>query len=354
MDDPMSGWMKQWQALSRQAMAAWPGGVPATPTPAAPDGFEQWSKLMGSAGAQGETIERLVESARSYAAFMQSMITAATAQAGEGAAPWNEALRRNFAAAGAGSLFEHPMLRQWQPSAVAQPPGFEPMREWLKLPAFGWLREHQEHYQKGAQAWLDYQEQSARYHALMLQAAQRGYALFEGKLAEREQPGRQIDSLRALYDLWVDAAEEGYAEVALSPEFRAAYAALVNAQMRVRAQVRAEAERVSADLGMPTRSEIDSIGERLQALRRETRAQAGEGALAARVKALEDELAALRAHAGTRDADRGSDAKTPAKPADAKAPASGRTTRSSNARASTGKPSSAVPPARTRKRPSTR
>jgi poly[(R)-3-hydroxyalkanoate] polymerase subunit PhaE len=350
MDDPMSGWMKQWQALSRQAMAAWPGGVPAAPTPAAPDGFDQWSKLMG--GAQGDTVERLMESARSYAAFMQSMIAAATAQAGEGAAPWNEALRRNFAAAGAGSLFEHPMLRQWQPAAAAQPPGFEPMREWLKLPAFGFLREHQEHYQKGAQAWLDYQEQSARYHALMLQAAQRGYALFEGKLAEREQPGRQIESLRALYDLWVDAAEEGYAEVALSPEFRSAYAALVNAQMRVRAQVREEAERVSSDLGIPTRSEIDSIGERLQSLRREMRAQAGEAALAARVKALEGELAALRARAGTPGADR-SDAMQ-ARPAAAKAPPAERARTSPTARPSAGKPSPAAPPARTRKRPTTR
>jgi hypothetical protein len=45
---------------------------------------------------------------------------------------------------------------------------------------------------------------------------------------------------------------------------------------------------------MPTRSEIDSIGERLQALRREVRALGGQGGSAARLDALEQELAALR------------------------------------------------------------
>jgi polyhydroxyalkanoate synthesis regulator phasin len=163
------------------------------------------------------------------------------------------------------------------------------LKGWLNLPAFGLLREHQEQYQKGALAWVDYQEQMRRYNALMMKAAQRGFELFEGKLAEREQPGRQIDSLRALYDLWVDAAEEGYAEIALSSEFREAYGALVNAQMRVRAQMQQEVERVTTDLGMPTRSEINSIGERLQALRREVRTREGEKT------ELADQIAALRA-----------------------------------------------------------
>src|SRR5690606_6595489 len=133
------------------------------------------------------------------------------------------------------------------------------IRAWMNLPTFGPAREHQEEYQKSVLAWMDYQEQLRRYNELMVRAARRGFELFEGKLAEREQPGREIDSLRALYDLWVDAAEEGYAEIALSHEFREVYGALVNAQMRVRAHVQKEVERVANDLGMPTRAEVDSI-----------------------------------------------------------------------------------------------
>jgi hypothetical protein len=167
---------------------------------------------------------------------------------------------------------------------------------WMEMPAFGYLREHQERLQQGAVALTDYREQLGRYNSLMLKAMQRGFELFEGKLLEREEPGRQVESLRALYDLWVDAAEEGYAEIALSPEFREAYGALVNAQMRVRSAIQQEVEHLGRDLGMPTRSEIDTLGKRLHDLRREVRAQQGAGnaGLAGEVARLREEVAALR------------------------------------------------------------
>ncbi|GAA0704218.1 class III poly(R)-hydroxyalkanoic acid synthase subunit PhaE [Dokdonella soli] len=321
-ESPNPDWMNQWQAFARQYLSAWQdasrGGVTAPqPSASAPwhEGFEQWSRLFAAGGGQSETIDRVIDSAKSYAAFMQSMIAAFTANAQGDGAPWTDALRQGFAIPAGASLFEHPMARAWQGlagqggngfaqfmsalGALRSPPpaDFGELKAWLNLPAFGVMREHQEHYQKMAVTWVDYQEQMRRYNALMLRASQRGFELFEGKLAEREQPGRQIESLRALYDLWVDAAEEGYAEIALSMEFREAYGALVNAQMRVRSQVQQEVERVSVDFGMPTRSELNSIGERLQALRREVRGR-GKGsddALANEVAALREEFAALKA-----------------------------------------------------------
>jgi hypothetical protein len=85
--------------------------------------------------------------------------------------------------------------------------------------------------------------------------------------------------MRALYDLYVDAAEEGYAEVALSDEFREVYGALVNSQMRVRQMVQGEIERSTASLGIPGRTELDSVHKRIAELRR-------------RVADLEERLAA--------------------------------------------------------------
>ncbi|HEY4353907.1 MAG TPA: poly(R)-hydroxyalkanoic acid synthase subunit PhaE, partial [Paraburkholderia sp.] len=85
------------------------------------------------------------------------------------------------------------------------------------------------------------------------------------------EPGRQIDSIRALYDLWVDAAEEAYAEIALSDDFRKVYGDVVNSQMRVRSQMQQEVERIGVDLGMPTRSELNSVHKRLHDMRRELR-----------------------------------------------------------------------------------
>ncbi|HEY0178125.1 MAG TPA: poly(R)-hydroxyalkanoic acid synthase subunit PhaE, partial [Dokdonella sp.] len=134
-------------------------------------------------------------------------------------------------------------------------------------------------------------------------------------LSEREQPGRQIESLRALYDLWVDAAEEGYAEIVLTEEYREAYGALVNAQMRMRAHVQQEVERIAGELGMPTRTELNTIGERLQALRREVREQ-GTGA------ERESELAAVRAELASLKSAIGAAARAKA-PAAAESPPAG-------------------------------
>ncbi|MEO5626122.1 MAG: class III poly(R)-hydroxyalkanoic acid synthase subunit PhaE, partial [Dokdonella sp.] len=292
-DSPNPDWMNQWQSMSRQYLNAWQemsrNGALGQASPVAPtwppQGFDQATRTFTGGGGQGETIERLVDSAKTYASFMQSML--ATSMQGGAAPNWSDALRQGFASMGGSAPMFNPSAAQGWPgmagqggdgfaqmmsalSAMKMPAngGVDEIKGWLNLPAFGLAREHQEHQQKSAVAWVEYQEHMGRYNALMLKASQRGFELFEGKLSEREQPGRQIESLRALYDLWVDAAEEGYAEIALSQEFREAYGAMVNAQMRVRSQVQQEVERVATDFGMPTRSEINSIGERLQALRR--------------------------------------------------------------------------------------
>jgi class III poly(R)-hydroxyalkanoic acid synthase PhaE subunit len=136
------------------------------------------------------------------------------------------------------------------------------------MPAFGIGREHQEHLQKLMQAQLDYQQREAAYNALMTQALQRAYDVFQDKLAEREEPGRQLTSARALFDLWIDAAEEAYAGVALSPEFREVYGAMVNAQMRLRSGIQREVERVCETFGMPTRTEVDAAHRKIAELER--------------------------------------------------------------------------------------
>lgn len=340
-DLPKNEWMDQWQAMSRQYWNAWQdlsreAGMPGARDPASVpwhEGFEQWSRMFGAnpGGSQSETVERVLASAKSFTAFAQSMIAAATG-AGGATPNWSEAMRQGFNTPGGGAaMFDNPVARALREISGQGTKSFEQMmanfapylgqggfgqagfgqggfgqgafdpareaKSWLGVPAFGFLREHQEHYQKMAVALIEYQEQNGRYNTLILKASKRGFELFESKLAAREEPGRQIDSLRALYDLWVDAAEEAYAEVALSQEFREVYGALVNAQMRMRSQFQQEVERIATDLGMPTRSELDSIGQRLQEVRREMRrgGNADSSVLAGEVAALRREVAALKA-----------------------------------------------------------
>ncbi|HEY6984435.1 MAG TPA: class III poly(R)-hydroxyalkanoic acid synthase subunit PhaE [Rhodanobacteraceae bacterium] len=328
---PKNEWMDQWQALSRQYWNAWQDLTRETSAKVGSDpssapwheGFEQWARMFGGPGKQSETIERVLASARSFTAFAQSMIAAATAARGVGAPSWTDALRDGFKMPDGAALFSNPVaeaLREISGQGVksfeqmmqgmtpGMAPGFDPAREvksWLRVPAFGFLREHQEHYQKMAVALIEYQEQTARYNALIMKSSVRAFELFESKLAAREEPGRQIDSLRALYDLWVDSAEEAYAEIALSQEFREVYGSLVNAQMRVRSQMQQEVERIATDFGMPTRSELDSIGQRLHDLRRDLRNGSGSASsnLAREVEDLRREVAELKAAMKARGAE---------------------------------------------------
>ncbi|HEX7369734.1 MAG TPA: class III poly(R)-hydroxyalkanoic acid synthase subunit PhaE [Rhodanobacteraceae bacterium] len=309
-----------WQALSQQYWNAWndatrkafgiqPDAATADKTPWH-EGLEQWSRMFDagkSQDTQSAMVEHLLAGARSYFALLQKLAEQGSSGKADPQA-WSAAIRDSFNFPGAdAALIDNPLARAMRELAGQGAKGFEQMMEHLKpavaearalldMPAFGYAREHQERYQRTAKAWLDYQHETNRYNALIARASRRAFEVFEDMLAERGEPGRQIDSVRGLYDVWVDAAEDAYAEVALSDEFREVYGALVNAQMRVRQGVQKEVERVAIDLGMPTRTEIDSIGKRVHELHRAAKNRAEDDAgLRAEVAALRAEIERLKA-----------------------------------------------------------
>ena len=163
-------------------------------------------------------------------------------------------------------------LEQWSEAAKPWLQGMrnEAMSE-LGMPTFGFTREHQERLQALAKAQLQWQDTLSAYNALMGKVSQDAYSRFETKLAEREEPGRQLSSARALFDLWIDAAEEAFAESALSPEYRQVYGAMVNAQMKLRSGIQAMAEQAAGSLGMPGRTELDSAHGKIAELERQLR-----------------------------------------------------------------------------------
>jgi predicted flap endonuclease-1-like 5' DNA nuclease len=102
------------------------------------------------------------------------------------------------------------------------------------------------------------------------------------------EAGEHIKSLRALYDMWVDASEEAYAEFAMSDEYQVVYGDLVNALMRVRKDLNTIAEQQYHLMNIPTRSEIDTMQHRQQEMRRDNRHLAHE------LQSLRAELEELR------------------------------------------------------------
>jgi len=142
---------------------------------------------------------------------------------------------------------------------------------WLNTPAFGFAREHQERLQALAAAQLEVQQATGTYQELLLGASQAAFARFEQRLSAQAAEGQRIETARALFDVWVDAAEQAYAELALSTEYRTAYGNLLNAQIRLRAGIQREVEQFCAQLGIPTRSELDGAHRKIVELERELR-----------------------------------------------------------------------------------
>ena len=274
------------EALARQYWGAWGDAMRgAAPQQAAQSGAQGWQDAMnawaGSAGGAaspfGNVLDHFKTQNRDWFAQMQQ-VAAQFAGRDHSAQDVAQAWKQVLGAAGANpfpELFRSMRgpglegLEQWNEAAA---PWLQGMRgeaaATLGMPAFGFTREHQERLQAMAQAQMRWQDTLAAYNDLMSKSSNEAYARFESKLAEREEPGRQISSARALFDLWIDAAEEAYAETALSLEYRQAYGAMVNAQMQLRATLQGIAEQTAGMLGMPGRGELDSAHRKIAELER--------------------------------------------------------------------------------------
>ena len=280
---------KDFEALARQYWGAWGDAMRgAAPQQAAQSGAQGWQDAMnawaGSAGGAANPFGNVLDHFKSQNHDWYAQMQQVAAQfAGRDHSPQDvaQAWKQALGMAGANpfpQLFSSMRgpglegLEQWNEAAA---PWLQGVRgeatSMLGMPAFGFTREHQERMQAMAQAQLRWQDSMGVYNALMAKSSQAAYARFESKLAEREEPGRQIGSARALFDLWIDAAEEAYAETALSLEYRQAYGAMVNAQMQLRASLQAIAEQTAGVLGLPGRGELDSAHRKIAELERQLR-----------------------------------------------------------------------------------
>lgn len=273
-------------ALARQYMALWGDAMRgvAAPPPVDPglqgmrDMLEAWMRQAGSTDAFGPALAHFNRQCGDWYAQMQQVAARFAGRdhsAADVAAAWREAFAGSHPFAGLVDGMRGPGLEgvaQWMDAASASLQGLRAdAAAALRMPAFGFTREHQERLQALALAQLRWQDAQQAYGKLMGAVSRDAMARFEAKLAEHEEPGRQIGSVRALFDLWVDAAEEAWAQMALSPEYRHAFGELVNAQMRQRAAAQAVGEQAAATFGWPARSELDGAYRRLAEVERQLR-----------------------------------------------------------------------------------
>jgi len=301
---------KNFSELTQQAMSGLNADQAAVPQ--WQDGLEQWSRLfkgsMGSSDAQNG-LDQMLDHGRGYLRFMQDLagnggqfdpadLRAAAERMIEEFKTANPLLQGM--SMGGGKLGDGlQQIMGWLQQAAA--PGQEEAKSWLNMPAFGMAREYQEQAQAYAKAKIDSHEANARYNALMLQSIESGIERFQSKLDERGEQGRGIENMRGLYDVFIDALEESYAEMALTEDFGRAYGAMVDAQSRLKLSTNQAVEQITRSLGMPTRSEVDTLEKRLHEVRRAAKKQAEHPALnelKSEVDELRAELAALKAAHG--------------------------------------------------------
>ena len=296
------------EALARQYWNMW-GDAARTATPGAGgfgsmdsmgglqgfrDAMDGWTRNVG-AGSSGanDALSHFNRQSQHWYGQMQQ-VAAQFAGQNHNARDVAEAWRKLIGGNGSElfqSLFDGmqgPGMQQLQQWSDAAAPWLQSMQKeaatTLGMPTFGFAREHQERLQGLGRAQLDWQRALGAYQALLGKVSQDAFSRFESKLIDREEPGRQIGSVRALFDLWVDAAEEAYAEAALSVEYRHAYGTLVNTQMRLRNVLQSIIEQNATSAGLPGRSELDSAHRKIAELERLVRRiqrnteAAGEGA----------------------------------------------------------------------------
>lgn len=309
-------WNAYGQAMRQADLGA---AVPAQPAGQWQQAVDWWSQLMpGGPSQANDAVTRFNQQASQWFGQMQQ-VAAQFAGQDNSASEIGQAWRRAMGANGDNpfpDMFKAMRgqgangLDEWLDQVKPYLEGFQQQSQrWQQLPAFGQYREHQERWQALQLAQQEYQHQTEAFNALLRKCAQRAFDVFEDKLIAHEEPGRQLTSARALFDLWIDSAEQAYAEIALSAEFREVYGALTNAQMRLRAAIQLEVEHLTGLFGMPTRTEIDSAHRKIADLERALRRAASAGARAVaerrtapapRTPAPEPETVAIPAKAKSR------------------------------------------------------
>jgi hypothetical protein len=139
-------------------------------------------------------------------------------------------------------------------------------------PALGASREHQQRWQRVADAWRRLDDAQRRLQRLGADALREAAAAFAARLGSASPAAVSPEALRKLYDTWIDCAEDAYARAAHSEPFCNALAEYVNASSECRRDLQAGIEHSAKSFDLPTRSEINTLSLRVKSLEEELRA----------------------------------------------------------------------------------
>jgi hypothetical protein len=205
-----------------------------------------------------DSAERFTAAARKYladAAHASASTSASTAA--EAARVFSDFLREQSI-----DFFQFP----WSAKFGSGPGNFVPPAAMPDMPALGLSRQHQQRWQRTADAGRRISEAQSRLQYLWSDALREAAAAFASRLAPPQQTTVSAEALRSLYDSWIECAEEAYARTAHSDSFCNALADFVNASSQWRTEFQASIEHWAKSFDLPTRSELNSLAHRLKAV----------------------------------------------------------------------------------------
>lgn len=167
-------------------------------------------------------------------------------------------------------------------------PHSDGIERFLSAPGLGYMREEEGKYKQLMRRAVEYQRALGDYLRFFSNLGLLSANRLREKVQALVDDGRQIDSARGLYDLWVSSSEEVYGEQVMTPEYAKIHGRLVNALMGLKQKLSQQVDETLGGLNMPTRRELRTLQDRLQESRREFKA------LRADMACMQEELAELR------------------------------------------------------------
>ncbi len=141
--------------------------------------------------------------------------------------------------------------------------------KYLSVPGIGYSRESQEKFLTGIRIWSEYQKALNEFNNANSRVGIKALEQLKIKIFNLAEEDKNISSLREIYDLWVDANEDAYAEFVYSDEYRHLYGALVNSLMKFKQHNQQTVDESLSSLNIPTQKGVDTVKQRQQELRRE-------------------------------------------------------------------------------------
>jgi class III poly(R)-hydroxyalkanoic acid synthase PhaE subunit len=237
------------------------------------------AEQMAGAGADGMDSTKALRSwmdqmTRSFHAMIDAAVPTGQMPSKDFAAFWQLPMDTWQRTVSSFSPFPGDFMKALQPEDMS--PVTEAMRDqidrFLSVPGVGYTRESQEQYQRLSRLLLDYQQALRDYNVGMSKVGLKSVDVFREKVEAAAEASGPVNSLRELFNLWVDACEDVYAEYVMSDEYSELYGALVNALMTLKHQGGLLVDEYLESMNMPTRREVTTLHHRLQETRREIHA----------------------------------------------------------------------------------